>query len=205
MMLQNHRIDTAIQRPQLIVHVPPDRQSRKPATSRWNGNALDAVNDIECLADNVSAALEEDPASTALKKLATTLDEFETYVTNNIGHIVDYGERFRAGERISTGFVESAVNQIVDKRFNKRQSMRWTPRGAHLLLQTRTRVLNGDLDQLIQRRYPGFRQTPSSEFAPGLGWAPCWPVSRTDGPIQVSSRRMRPSVGRSPNKFRNTR
>jgi hypothetical protein len=99
-------------------------------------------------------------------------DEFETYVTNNIGHIVDYGERFRAGERISTGFVESAANQIADKRFDKRQSVRWTPRGAHLLLQTRTRVLNGDLDQLIQRRYPGFRQTASSEFAPVLRWAP---------------------------------
>jgi hypothetical protein len=69
-----------------------------------------------------------------------------TYITNNISHIVNYGERFRAGERISTGFVEPAVNQIVDKRFEKHQSMRWTPRGAHLLLQTRTRVLNGDLD-----------------------------------------------------------
>src|SRR5271165_7173991 len=35
MMLQNHRIDTAIQRLRLIVHVPPDRQNRKPATSSW--------------------------------------------------------------------------------------------------------------------------------------------------------------------------
>ena len=47
---------------------------------------------------------------------------------------------FRAGVRISTAFVESAINQIVDKRCDKRQSMRWTPRGAHLLLQTPTRV-----------------------------------------------------------------
>ena len=58
---------------------------------------------------------------------------------------MNYGDRFRAGERISTGFVESAINQIVDKRFDKRQSMRWTPRGTHLLLQTRTRVLNNDI------------------------------------------------------------
>jgi hypothetical protein len=42
-----------------------------------------------------------------------------TYIGNNVGPIVDYGERFRAGERISTRFVESAVNQIVDKRFDK--------------------------------------------------------------------------------------
>jgi hypothetical protein len=49
---------------------------------------------------------------------------------------VNYGERFRTGKRISTGLVESAINQIADKRVDKRQSMRWTPRGAHLLLQT---------------------------------------------------------------------
>ena len=65
--------------------------------------------------------------------------------------------------------VESAVNQIVDiGSFDKRQSMRWTPRGAHLLLQTRTRVLNGDLDQLIRRRYPAFRKTAGNDLAPGL-------------------------------------
>jgi hypothetical protein len=86
-----------------------------------------------------------------------------------VSHIVNYGERFHADERISTGFVESAVNQIVDKRFDKRQSMRWTPRGAHLLLlQTRTRVLNGDLDQLIRRRYPAFRKPEGADLAPVL-------------------------------------
>jgi hypothetical protein len=123
----------------------------------WHRNAPEAIDDIECLADDVAAGLDAAPTSTPLRKLATTLGEFETYICNNVGHIVDCGERFRAGERISTGFVESAVNQIVDKRFDKRQSVRWTPRGAHLLLQTRTRVLNGDLDPLIRRRYPAFR------------------------------------------------
>jgi hypothetical protein len=134
----------------------------------WHGNGPDAVDDTECLADDVAAGLEEDPISTALRKLATTIGEFATYITNNLRHIVNYGERFRAGERISTGFVESAVNQIVDKRFDKRQSMRWTPRGAHLLLQTRTRVLNGDLDRLLRRRYPAFRPPPVGGAAPVL-------------------------------------
>jgi hypothetical protein len=81
---------------------------------------------------------------------------------------VNYGERFRASKRISTGFVESVVNQIVDKRFDKRQSMRWAPRGAHLLLQTRTHVLNGDLDRLIRRCYPAFRKASGKDLAPGL-------------------------------------
>jgi hypothetical protein len=134
----------------------------------WHGNTSAAIDDIECLEDDVAGDLEENPTSTAHRKLATTLNELATYLTNNAGHIVNYGERFRAGERISTGFVESAVNQAVDKRFDKRQSMRWTPRGAHLLLQTRTRVLNGDLDQLIRRRYPAFRKPPGNDIAPVL-------------------------------------
>jgi hypothetical protein len=40
--------------------------------------------------------------------------------------------------------VESAVNQIVSKRFVKKQQMQWTKKGAHLLLQIRIEVLNGD-------------------------------------------------------------
>ena len=71
--------------------------------------------------------------------------------------IPNYGERFRQGERISTGFVESAVNQVVSKRMSKRQQMQWSRRGAHLLLQTRTRVLNNDLEETFRGWYPEFR------------------------------------------------
>jgi hypothetical protein len=46
------------------------------------------------------------------------------------------------------------------------QTMRWSPRGAHLLLQTRTRVLNGGVDQLIRRRYPAFRKPTGNDIAP---------------------------------------
>jgi len=37
----------------------------------------------------------------------------------------------------------------------KKQQMRWSPRGAHLLLQVRTRVLNNDLAGGFARWYPG--------------------------------------------------
>jgi hypothetical protein len=73
--------------------------------------------------------------------------------------------------RLAPG-LRRALNQIVDKRFDKRQSMRWTPRGARLMLQTRTRVLNGDLDHLIRCRYPAFRSLTLGNVAPALGWAP---------------------------------
>jgi hypothetical protein len=65
-------------------------------------------------------------------------------------------ERYRNGERIATGLVESTVNQFVSKRMQ----MAWTERGAHLLLQTRSRVLNGELEETFRRCYPQFRPEP---------------------------------------------
>ncbi len=35
--------------------------------------------------------------------------------------------------------------------------MRWTQRGAHLVLQTRTRVLNGELEDAFRRQWPAFQ------------------------------------------------
>jgi hypothetical protein len=34
-------------------------------------------------------------------------------------------------------FVDSMINQVVSRRFVKKQQMSWTQKGAHLLLQTR--------------------------------------------------------------------
>ncbi len=48
------------------------------------------------------------------------------------------------------------MNQVVSKRMVKQQQMRWTPAGAHLLLQTRTRTLNGDLATVFRSWYPAF-------------------------------------------------
>ena len=49
------------------------------------------------------------------------------------------------------------MNQVISKRFTKRQQMQWTPQRAHLLLQMRTKVLNDELDDLFRGWYPGFR------------------------------------------------
>jgi hypothetical protein len=43
----------------------------------------------------------------------------------------------------------------------KKQQMRWTPPGAHLLLQIRTRVLNDTLTNDYRRWYPGFTHSIS--------------------------------------------
>ena len=112
--------------------------------------------------------MEEEASGEAKAKparLRAAAEEFAVYLRRNAGQLVDYGERHRAGERISTGFVESAINQIVAKRFSKRQSMRWTQRGAHLALQTRTRVLNSELEDVFRRRWPAFRSPSRAEAA----------------------------------------
>src|ERR1700746_2822660 len=92
-------------------------------------------------------------ASVSLKHTSTINREF----------IPNFGERRRQGETISTAFVESTINQVVSRRFVKKQQMQWTLRGAHLLLQTRTKVLNEDLDDLFRRWYPKFRPQPQTQ------------------------------------------
>jgi hypothetical protein len=68
----------------------------------------------------------------------------------------NYGERYRNGEAISSAFVESTVNQVVSKRMVKQQLLRWTPVGARLQQQVRTRTLNGDLAAAFRSWYPSF-------------------------------------------------
>jgi hypothetical protein len=95
--------------------------------------------------------------SAAAEKVGTGVAEFETYIRNNREFIPNFGERRRQGETISTAFVESTINQVVSRRFVKKQQMTWTLRAAHLLLQTRTKVLNNELDDTIRKWYPQFR------------------------------------------------
>jgi hypothetical protein len=99
-----------------------------------------------------------------------TSHKFHSYIERNRAFIPNYGERYRNSERIGTGFVESAVNQVMSKRMAKKQQMQWSRRGAHLLLQVRTEVLNEDLEECFRTWYPGFRPRPQKAVAwpPGI-------------------------------------
>jgi hypothetical protein len=137
----------------------------------WHGNSprelerLQDVSDVlECWDCDEDGEKQVQPGSESAVRMLKYVQELETYIANNTPYIVNYGERYRNGERISTSFTESAINQVVSKRMIKRQQMQWTPAGAHLLLQVRIQVLNEDWVNTFRTWYPNFRpiQTPDT-------------------------------------------
>jgi hypothetical protein len=127
----------------------------------WHGKVPRALE----ILDELAYALEVEDARPEHRKLLKAVRAFEIYLTNNRALIPNYGERYRQGKIIATSFVESAVNQVVSKRFVKKQQMQWTPAGAHLLLQIRTQVLNATWRGTLSRWYPGMRATPERKAA----------------------------------------
>ena len=53
--------------------------------------------------------------------------------------------------------MESSVNEIIAKRMNKKQQMRWNRMTVQPFLDVRTAVLNDTIEDAFRRRYPGFR------------------------------------------------
>jgi hypothetical protein len=118
----------------------------------WHGNQYRAQQKTKYLRDDVESL---DLNYQHLKRFRRSAPEFDVYIKTNAGSLINYGERFRSDERISSAMAESTVNAVIGKRFAKRQQMQWTKRGAHLLLQTRTRTLDGTLRPMFERWYPG--------------------------------------------------
>jgi hypothetical protein len=119
--------------------------------SLWHGQVDKALGKIDALQTSI-APFEETYAR--FPRLLKALAELHTYIVHNRHVIPNYGERYHHGEAIATGFVESTVNEVVSKRFCKKQQMQWSKEGAHLLLQTRVRTLNGELGAIFKRWYP---------------------------------------------------
>jgi len=94
---------------------------------------------------------------TGIGRLQQHASELLGYLKRNEDALVHYAARRRRGEPISTAFVESAVNEIVAKRMNKKQQMRWNRTTVQPFLDVRTAVLNDTLEDTFRHRYPGFR------------------------------------------------
>ncbi len=119
--------------------------------SLWHGQVDKALGKI----DDLETSIEPFRATYArFTPLVKALSALRTYVVHNRHVIPNYGERYHNGEAIATGFVESTVNEVVSKRFCKKQQMQWSKEGAHLLLQTRVKMLDGELGAIFKRWYP---------------------------------------------------
>ncbi|WP_373426869.1 hypothetical protein [Neorhizobium galegae] len=92
----------------------------------------------------------------SLERLHSLVSQLLTYIRSNRGAIVNYGQRSRAGLCVATTLAESAVNSLVGRRMLKKQQMRWTLNGAHMLMQVRAAEINGELRDRL--RAP-FRQS----------------------------------------------
>jgi len=113
----------------------------------WHGQVrrgLDLVGEtmatLEATAETVS------PVTSATLKVAHLLGELETYVCGQSAIIIDYATARRRKEPISTAVTESTVQWLLHRRMNAQQQMRWSPRGAHLMLKVRCAVMNGTLE-----------------------------------------------------------
>jgi hypothetical protein len=81
------------------------------------------------------------------------LRELDSYLTGQSAWLVNYAERHRAGLRVGTSITEGTANFLVNRRMNKSQQMRWSRRGADLLLQVRCAIYNGTLGSEFGQKF----------------------------------------------------
>jgi hypothetical protein len=130
----------------------------------WSGQTDRAIDLISRLFHDLKA---DELGSSAIVTLRGGLLNLRTYIEQNRGSIANYGARYREGRRIASPAAEANVNNLVARRMVKKQQMRWSERGANLLLQVRVALANGDLAERLAYRPPVQpRQTVISPFVP---------------------------------------
>ena len=122
----------------------------------WNGKAQDAQISIDCVCavmHHFRGEPDQRRSAAPSRKLWTALRALDGYLTGQSAWLVNYAERHRAGLRVGTAITEGTANFLVNRRMNKSQQMRWSRRGADLLLQVRCAVYNGTLGSGFRQRF----------------------------------------------------
>lgn len=141
-----------------------DRDIRAVKWRLWHGRADRAIRDLEQLLARLKASQGEGEFS--ISRLHSLGSQLLTYVRSNRGAIINYGKRYRAGLRVATTLAEAAVNSLVAKRMVKKQQMRWSLHGAHMLMQVRTANLNGELHDRLRAQFRQPMPTVPPIFTP---------------------------------------
>jgi hypothetical protein len=122
----------------------------------WNGKAKDAqisIDRIRLVMHHFQDEQSQRKSIAPSRKLWTALHALDGYLTGQSAWLVNYAERYRAGLRVGTAITEGTANFLVNRRMNKSQQMRWSRRGADLLLQVRCAVYNGTLGSGFGQRF----------------------------------------------------
>ena len=122
----------------------------------WNGKAKDAqisIGRIRKVMHAFQGELGSRRSDAPSRKLWTALAKLDGYLSGQSKWLVNYAGRHRAGLRVGTALTEATANFLVNRRMNKSQQMRWTRRGADLLLQVRCAVYNGTLGSGFGQRF----------------------------------------------------
>lgn len=134
----------------------------------WNGKAKNARISLDRIRNVMHVFGGEHGqrgAAAPSRRLWTALHEVNGYLTSQSAWLVNYAKRYRAGLRVGTSVAEGTANFLINRRMNKSQQMRWSRRGADLLLQVRCAVFDGVLGS-------GFGQLFESVPSPGRRLAP---------------------------------
>ncbi len=138
-----------------------DRHIKRLKRNLWHGQVDRALSALERILLDVNFLGQTGDFSAA--RLHSLGQLLLTYIRSNRNAIVDYGARYRLGRRIATSLAESAVNSLVAKRMVKSQQIRWSQKGAHLMLQVRVAETNGDLRKR-HREQPDLSALPLHPF-----------------------------------------
>ena len=140
----------ALQPPPLVPLEPVQVEVERLRHLLWNGyheKACKTLDRIVSWAETANTGSDHAMVVAKVGRLVTRCKELRAYIENNTDALIDYGQRYRAGKPVSSSRAESTVNQLVNARMNKRRQMRWSPQGAHRVLQVRAAVLDNRLGQ----------------------------------------------------------
>ena len=130
------------------------------------------------------------------RKLWRALREVDTYLRGQSTGLVKYAKRYRSGLRVGTSMAEGTANFVLDRPMNKAQPMRWSRRGADLLLPVRCAVYNGAFGPGLGNLFE-----PISNTGQKSPLAACCPPHSGHSPIQ-RARRIQPSEVQASSKTR---
>jgi hypothetical protein len=129
----------------------------------WNGHWQAALDRLGAIYRTTKKFLSSSCSTNAerIHRFRKHMLDLRDYLCRNQVALRNYAQDRRKGLRISSALAESAMSHLVNERMGKRQPMRWSAEGAHLLLQVRCAVLDNPLEMLFREWLPKFRrQTP---------------------------------------------